>query len=117
MVVLLQQILVSYYRKYGTFNGEVDFKIVECPSSFNHSIELKERVLKKLKGSNLVIYYRFNEDLSNPKLGITISSKIAKAHVRNKFKRQIREIFRLNQHSLDKNLEILVISKKASKSR
>ncbi|HEU64554.1 MAG TPA: ribonuclease P protein component [Chlamydiae bacterium] len=69
----------------------------------------------RLKGSFLIIDYRFNESISNPKLGITIRSKIAKAHIRNKFKRQIREIFRLNQQKLNKNIEILVISKKISK--
>ncbi|NGX52384.1 MAG: Ribonuclease P protein component [Candidatus Anoxychlamydiales bacterium] len=69
----------------------------------------------RLKGSYLILDYRFNESISNPRFGITIRSKIAKAHIRNKFKRQIREIFRLNQRKLDKNLEILVISKKNSK--
>ncbi|NGX33742.1 MAG: Ribonuclease P protein component [Candidatus Anoxychlamydiales bacterium] len=69
----------------------------------------------RLKGSFLIFDYRFNEEISNPKLGITISSKIAKAHIRNKFKRQIREIFRLNQHSLDKNIEICIRVKKKSK--
>ncbi len=69
----------------------------------------------RLKGSFLIIDYRFNESISNPKLGIAIRSKIAKAHIRNKFKRQIREIFRLNQQKLNKNIEILVISKKISK--
>jgi len=66
----------------------------------------------RLKGSFLFLDYRFNDSLSNPKLGIKIRSKLAKAHIRNKFKRQIREIFRLNQQKLNKNLEILVISRK-----
>lgn len=69
----------------------------------------------KLKGSFLILDYRLNKDLSNPKLGIIISSKIAKAHQRNKFKRQIREIFRLNQYKLDKNIEICIRAKKISK--
>ena len=70
----------------------------------------------RLKGSYLILDYRFNESISSPRLGITIRSTIAKAHIRNKFKRRIREIFRLNQHGFDKNLEILVISKKNSKN-
>ena len=51
-----------------------------------------------------------------PRLGITVSSKMAKAHIRNRFKRIIREIFRLNKHVLSKNLEINVLAKSLDKN-
>jgi len=86
------------FPKFSKIRKKNDFK------AFNLS-------KKRLKGCFLILDYRFNKTISNPRLGISISSKTAKANVRNKFKRQIREIFRLNQYKLDKNLEILVIAK------
>jgi ribonuclease P protein component len=78
------------------------------------SLEYKDLQLtkKKLIGTNFSIDYRFNNALKNPRLGITISSKTAKAHDRNKFKRLTREVFRLNKHLLDSNLEINVFTNK-----
>ena len=69
----------------------------------------------RLKGSNIYLDYRFNEKLELPRIGITISSKTAKAHLRYKFKRIIKEIFRLNRHKLDKSLEIHILAKSMSK--
>ncbi|NGX62800.1 MAG: Ribonuclease P protein component [Candidatus Anoxychlamydiales bacterium] len=68
----------------------------------------------RLKGSNIYLDYRFNEKLELPRIGITISSKTAKAHLRNKFKRIIKEIFRLNRHKLNKSLEIHILAKSMS---
>lgn len=91
--------------------------------SFPKSLKIRKKIeyksfyysKKRYKGSFITLDYRFNENLSYPRLGITISSKLAKAHIRNKFKRRIREIFRLNQHSLDKNIEIHILARAMSK--
>lgn len=74
-----------------------------------------KRSKKRVDGQSLAIGYRFNAKLEMPRLGITLSSKLAKAHIRNKFKRIIREIFRLNKHLLPKDLEINVFAKSLSK--
>ena len=42
------------------------------------------------------------------KLGITASRRFGKAHERNRFKRIVREAFRLTFHQLPKNLYIIV---------
>lgn len=44
----------------------------------------------------------------DPRLGITVSRKYGKAHDRNRFKRVIREVFRLNQKLLPTGLDIHV---------
>lgn len=67
-------------------------------------------------GSFLVLDYRVNENITSPRFGIIISSKIGKSNVRNKLKRQALEIFRLNQHEFKKNIEILAILKKNAKN-
>ena len=46
------------------------------------------------------------------RLGISISKKVGSAPQRNRWKRLIREAFRLNQHSLPPNLLIVVRPRK-----
>ncbi len=68
----------------------------------------------KLFSKSLIIYYLDN-NLSYPRLGIIVSKKVSKkAVVRNKIKRQIREIFRLNQNKISA-VDIVVIAKQAAK--
>lgn len=59
-------------------------------------------------GDVLVIYFSFAEA---PKLGITISKKYGNAAGRNRFKRLVRESFRLNRLKLPP-FEIVVLPKK-----
>jgi ribonuclease P protein component len=44
----------------------------------------------------------------SPKLGLTVSRKYGKAVKRNRFKRLVREAFRLSQHQLPKNIQLNV---------
>ncbi|MCX7956429.1 MAG: ribonuclease P protein component [Endomicrobia bacterium] len=64
-----------------------------------------------------VIFYaisRFDE-FKFSRLCILVSSKIEKLSVRrNKFKRRIREIFRLNKHKILKPIDLVVIATKCS---
>ena len=69
------------------------------------------RLKKRVNGKYIAVDYRFNANLKVPRLGITLSSKLGKAHMRNKFKRLIREIFRLNKNNLSKQLEINIFAK------
>ena len=64
---------------------------------------------------NIIIDYRYNNNLKKPRLGITVSSKQGKAILRNKFKRMIREAFRLNKNNFSNNLEINVLGKSLRK--
>ena len=53
-----------------------------------------------------------------PKLGITITRRYGKAHERNRFKRIVREAFRLSRHLFPAGLEIQVRPRsKASEAR
>ncbi len=73
--------------------------------------EFKEIFLhgRKISGKYLYIYYYFNQE--NPKLGFIVSKKKRNGVERNKLRRQIREVFRLNKYQL-KNVNIVVGVKK-----
>ncbi len=49
------------------------------------------------------------------KLGLTVSRRYGKATHRNRFKRLVREAFRLAQHELPKNVHINVRPRRASR--
>jgi ribonuclease P protein component len=58
--------------------------------------------------SNLVVYGHENE-LPYPRLGLSVSRKVGKAVVRNRWKRLIREAFRLSRPALPEGLDLIVI--------
>ena len=68
---------------------------------------------KKVLYNGLLIYVFSRENVDICRLGIVVSRKIEKsAVIRNKFKRRIREIFRLNKHKIKKGTDIVVVATK-----
>lgn len=63
----------------------------------------------------LIVYIYTDTGYKFSRLAVLVSSKIEKlAVLRNKFKRRIREIFRLNKHRIVKPVDIVVIATKES---
>lgn len=58
----------------------------------------------------LVLYARKNRTQSN-RVGITVSKKLGKAHVRNRIRRRLREIYRLNEESFQPGWDIVVVAR------
>lgn len=64
--------------------------------------------------NSILVFYKKNE-LLHTRIGISVSKKVGKAHIRNKYKRAIREFFRQsNFKNLSMDVHIVVNSKKYS---
>ncbi len=64
----------------------------------------------KLHSANFVILTRSN-NLSENRLGVTVSSKVGNAVVRNRVKRRVREYFRRHRAELPQQADILIIAR------
>ena len=59
---------------------------------------------------NLVLYARKNRTGCN-RVGITVSKKLGKAHIRNRTRRRIREVYRLNEEKFQPGWDIVVVAR------
>ena len=58
----------------------------------------------------LVLYARRNRTEGN-RVGITVSKKLGKAHIRNRIRRRIREVYRLNEDRFQSGWDIVVVAR------
>ena len=58
----------------------------------------------------LVLYARKNRTAAN-RVGITVSKKLGKAHIRNRTRRRIREVYRLNEEKFQPGWDIVVVAR------
>ena len=61
----------------------------------------------------LVLYARRNRTGQN-RVGITVSKKLGKAHIRNHVRRRLREIYRLNEEKFQPGWDIVVVARSRS---
>ncbi len=64
----------------------------------------------------LVMYCRRNKAADTNRVGITVSTKIGKAVVRNHIRRRLREIYRLNEQSFKRGFDIVIVARQKSRS-
>ena len=82
---------------------------------FSSSLKLNHifRRLYHSKGvadSYLVLYARKNH-LPQNRVGITVSKKLGKAHIRNRIRRRLREVYRLNEAQFRPGWDIVVVAR------
>ena len=63
--------------------------------------------------SGLVIYCRKNR-LGRSRLGVTVSTKLGCAVVRNRARRRLREVYRLNETRLKSGYDIVIVARHAA---
>ena len=64
------------------------------------------RVVKRLGPLRI---HSLPNTLNHPRLGLSVSRRVGKAHQRNRIKRLLREAFRLEQHNLAGSLDLVVV--------
>ncbi len=69
---------------------------------------------EKWVGRYVVILYVKNP-LPGSRIGIVVSKKVGTAVVRNKIKRRLKEIIRLNQDRIPEGLDIVIVAKSKAK--
>ena len=58
----------------------------------------------------LVLYARKNRSEQN-RVGLTVSKKLGKAHVRNRVRRRLREVYRLHELQFQSGWDIVVVAR------
>ena len=58
----------------------------------------------------LVLYARKNRSQQN-RIGLTVSKKLGKAHVRNRMRRRLREVYRLHEEQFQPGWDIVVVAR------
>ncbi len=66
---------------------------------------------KRYFTKNLILYTVDNGQTYN-RLGLSVSKKVGKAHIRNQWKRRLREYFRLNKEKFGMGKDIVIVVKK-----
>ena len=58
----------------------------------------------------LVLYARKNRTNTN-RVGITVSKKLGKAHIRNRVRRRLREVYRIHEDRFQPGWDIVVVAR------
>ena len=82
---------------------------------FSSALKLNH-IFRRLYGTSghangyLVLYARKNRTGAN-RVGITVSKKLGKAHIRNRVRRRLREVYRLNEAAFAPGWDIVVVAR------
>ena len=85
---------------------------------FSSSLKLNH-IFQRLYRTNgqangyLVLYARRNRTGTN-RVGITVGKKLGKAHVRNRVRRRLREVYRLNEAMFQPGWDSVVVARSRS---
>ena len=66
------------------------------------------------QANGLMVLYAKKNRLGQNRVGITVSKKLGKAHIRNRTRRRIREVYRLNEDKFQPGWDIVVVARSKS---
>ncbi|NUQ66254.1 MAG: ribonuclease P protein component [Pirellulales bacterium] len=70
--------------------------------------------LRATVSDRLLLVFAHPNDLPHPRLGLSVSRKVGRAVVRNRWKRLIREAFRLTRPRLPQGIDLVVIPRQGA---
>ena len=85
------------------------------PNKNNYEFRRVYNKGKSAAKSCLVVYCRPYRTADRNRLGITVGTKIGKAVIRNKIRRRIKEIYRLNEEKLKSGYDIVIVARVRSR--
>jgi ribonuclease P protein component len=77
---------------------------LKTPAQFKAVYDTKRSV-----SDGVLVVYAAANALPHPRVGLSVSRKVGNAVVRNRWKRLLREAFRLNRHALPSGLDFILI--------
>jgi len=80
----------------------------------NHEFKRLYNKGKSAATQCVVVYCRRNGSAAN-RLGVTVSTKIGGAVERNRVRRRLKEIYRLNEHTLPAGYDIVIVARVRSR--
>ena len=81
-----------------------------APLKENHLFRRAYSRGKSAADSRLALYVRRNGQKAN-RLGLTVSTKVGCAVVRNRVRRRLREIYRLNEDRLSAGCDVVLVAR------
>ncbi len=72
---------------------------------------------RKLDDGILVFYVQFTEGAGLRKFGVSLSRALGKAYLRNRLKRRLREIYRVEKEHFREGCQVIVVPKRGSANR
>ena len=73
---------------------------------------------RKIVRPSIVVFILPRDEEAGPsRLGLAVSRKIGKAYRRNREKRRLREIFRLNQHLFARPCDVVIVARQGILTR
>jgi ribonuclease P protein component len=72
---------------------------------------------RKLEDGTLAFYVQFKEDAGLRKFGVSLSRALGKAYLRNRLKRRLREIYRVEKEIFRGGYQVILVPRRGSVNR
>ena len=72
---------------------------------------------RKLEDGTLAFYVQFKGDAGLRKFGVSLSRALGKAYLRNRLKRRLREIYRVEKETFRDGYQIILVPRRGSVNR
>lgn len=72
---------------------------------------------RKLEDGQLAMYVQFSGDAGLRKFGVSLSRALGKAYLRNRLKRRLREIYRVEKEKFRGGYQVIVVPRRGSAGR